>query len=102
MTCASLVQLRTTLGDRAGAARASARLAGLFLVTQRNDAALGEVEEALVGLGDAGSDDAAGVELAGQLARAHHARGHAKGGRGRSARWIRQFAWTCRRSRPMR
>ena len=71
----SLVQLRTKLGDRAGAARASARLAGLFLVTQRNDAALGEVEVALVGLGDAGSDDAAGVELAGQLARAHLTRG---------------------------
>ncbi len=51
------------------------RLAGLFLVTQRNDAALGEVEVALVGLGDAGSDDAAGVELAGQLARAHLTRG---------------------------
>jgi class 3 adenylate cyclase/tetratricopeptide (TPR) repeat protein len=71
----SLVELRTRLGDRAGAARASARLAGLFLVTQRNDAALGEVEVALVGLGDAGSDDAAGVELAGQLARAHLTRG---------------------------
>ena len=71
----SLAQLRTKLGDRAGAARASARLAGLFLMTQRNDAALGEVEVALVGLGDAGADDAAGVELAGQLARAHLTRG---------------------------
>ena len=71
----SLAQLRTKLGDRAGAARAAARLAGLFLMTQRNDAALGEVEVALVGLGDAGEDDAAGVELAGQLARAHLTRG---------------------------
>jgi class 3 adenylate cyclase len=71
----SLVRLRTKLGDRAGAARASARLAGLFLVTQRNDAAVGEVEVALVGLGEAGTDDAAGVELAGQLARAHLVRG---------------------------
>jgi class 3 adenylate cyclase len=71
----SLVRLRTKLGDRAGAARASARLAGLFLVTQRNDAAVGEVEAALVGLGDAGSDDAAGVELASQLARTHLVRG---------------------------
>jgi class 3 adenylate cyclase/tetratricopeptide (TPR) repeat protein len=71
----SLVQLQAKLGNRAGAARASARLAGLFLVTQRNDAALGEVEVALVGLGDAASDDAAGVELANQLARAHLTRG---------------------------
>ena len=71
----SLVQLRTSLGDRAGAARATARLAGLLLVTQRNDAALGEVEAALVGLGAAGADDPAGVELAGQLARTHLLRG---------------------------
>ena len=70
-----LIELRTALGDRAGAARATARLASLLLVIQRYDAALGEVETALDTLGDEDPDDTAAVELAGQLARAHLLRG---------------------------
>jgi class 3 adenylate cyclase/tetratricopeptide (TPR) repeat protein len=70
-----LVQLRTDLDDRVGAGRATARLASLLLVIQRYDAALGEVERALDGLGEASPNDAAAVELAGQLARAHLLRG---------------------------
>ena len=70
-----LVQLRSSLGDRAGAARATARLASLLLVIQRYDAALGEVAAALDDLGDEEPNESAAVELAGQLARAHLLRG---------------------------
>jgi predicted transcriptional regulator len=69
------VERRSALGDRVGAARATARLTGLLLIVQRNDAAMREVETALQDLGDVGPDDPAGVELAGQLARVHLLRG---------------------------
>jgi hypothetical protein len=69
------IDQRSALDDRAGAARATARLTGLLLTVQRNDAALQEVESALAQLGEVGADDPAGVELAGQLARAHLLRG---------------------------
>jgi tetratricopeptide (TPR) repeat protein len=82
----SVLRLRTDLDDQSGAVRASARLAGLLLVTQRNDAALGEAESALVRLGDAATDDAAGVELASQLARAHMLRGEM----GKAADWAQR------------
>jgi class 3 adenylate cyclase len=69
------MELRTQLGDRVAAARATARLAGLLLVIHRNDAALAELEAALDGLGQVSPDEREVVELAGQLARAHLLRG---------------------------
>jgi class 3 adenylate cyclase/tetratricopeptide (TPR) repeat protein len=69
------IERRSALGDRVGAARATARLTGLLLIVQRNDAAMREVETALQDLGDIDADDPAGVELAGQLARVHLLRG---------------------------
>jgi class 3 adenylate cyclase/tetratricopeptide (TPR) repeat protein len=70
-----LVALRKAANDRAGAARASARLASLLFVEHSNDAALREVDAALRALGKVSRDDPAGVELASQLARAHFNRG---------------------------
>jgi hypothetical protein len=69
------IEQRSALGDRVGAARATARLTGLLLIVQRNDAAMREVENALAELGEVEAADPAGVELAGQLARAHLLRG---------------------------
>jgi class 3 adenylate cyclase/tetratricopeptide (TPR) repeat protein len=70
-----LLELRGRLGDHGAAARASARLAGLLLVVQRNDAALAEVEAALADLADDSGNEAVAVDLAGQLARIHLLRG---------------------------
>jgi tetratricopeptide (TPR) repeat protein len=70
-----LVALRRQAKDRAGAARATARLAGLMFIEHSNDAALREVDAALRALGKVSRDDPAGVELASQLARAHFIRG---------------------------
>jgi class 3 adenylate cyclase/tetratricopeptide (TPR) repeat protein len=69
-----LVKLRTGTADRPGAARARARLAGVLLLEQRNDAAVTELEAALRAMRRPAAD-AAGVELVAQLARAHMLRG---------------------------
>jgi predicted ATPase len=81
-----LVTRFTDAHDRAGAARASARLASLLFIEHSNDAALREVESALRRLGKVSADDPAGVELAAQLARAHFNRGDANEAR----RWAEE------------
>ena len=56
-------------------ARTRAQLASLLLATERHGSALGDLEAALDGVADLGSD-ASSVELSGQLARAHVLVGH--------------------------
>ena len=70
-----LVSQRTQSGDRAGAARATARLASLLIMEHSSDTALQELDAALRNLGRVSRDDPAGVELASQLARAHFSSG---------------------------
>jgi class 3 adenylate cyclase/predicted ATPase len=64
-----LIGLQVAAGDRRGAARSRAQLASVMLTAQRNEAALVELESAMRAMRRWGSD-AAGVELAAQLARA--------------------------------
>ena len=61
------------------ATRARARLASVMLTAQRNEAALAELESAVAALGDL-AGDAAGVEVASQLARARLLVGDDAGG----------------------
>jgi class 3 adenylate cyclase/tetratricopeptide (TPR) repeat protein len=63
-----LIERRTALGDGA-VARDRAQLASLLLAAERHGAAIDELDQALAGLPELDTD-AAGVELAGQLARA--------------------------------
>jgi class 3 adenylate cyclase len=57
-------------GRHADAARARAQLASILLSTERHGSALGDLEAALAGVEDLGSDPSS-AELSGQLARAH-------------------------------
>jgi hypothetical protein len=57
-------------GDRRGGARARAQLASVLLSEERHASAIGDLEEALRNMGDATADPI-GIELLGQLARAH-------------------------------
>lgn len=64
-----LASLQLAAGHRREAARTRARLAGVLLTAQRNEPAVRELEMALQAIRHVGRD-AAGVELAAQLARA--------------------------------